>query len=125
MLGAILAVVSYEAVTTAATLLGFKALSGAGLKKRMLSLNHPKQLPFIDDRVKKYVGPITNMEDRISKRAVSAIRRMSEYKSFRYLLILAGRKFRETKDHAKASSNPGRYYLSARCPHSNRRILGL
>src|SRR5271157_1655316 len=105
MLAEILAVVGYEVVTTAATVLGIKALSGGTIKRQMLGLKQPKRIPFVDAKMKRYVGSVSKMENRLSRHVVQAIHRMSEYDSFRFLLIVIGRKIREAQTNVETRAH--------------------
>lgn len=88
-----LEVVIYEIATTAAGLLGLRALKGTNLKKRLAGINRPKELPVIDRQLRKYVGHTTKTERYLSRKIASAINRISQYQSFQSILILIGRKF--------------------------------
>ena len=98
----ILAVVGYEVVTTAATVLGIKALSGGTIKHQMLGLKQPKRLPIIDSYLKRQLGETTKMENKLSKKAVKVINHISQYQAFRFILIMAGRKINEARNDSNA-----------------------
>lgn len=92
----------YEAVTTVGGLLGLKLWAD---KKYLNGINQPKSLP-IDRFIKRYVGKVSKTEQFISIQAVKLIQNVSRYQSFRYLLIMLGRKVNERNIH-RGSFNHG------------------
>lgn len=107
MLIEIIGVVGYEVVTTALGLAGLKFMNG-GLKKKLQGINRPKTLPLIDTYLKRQLGPLSKSEQWVSKKAVKAINRMTQYQSFRLLLILASRKVREREALSQNSNSTTR-----------------
>lgn len=121
----ILAVVGYEVVTTAAAMLGLKALSGNNIQRQMLGLKQPKRLPVVDGYLKRQLGGTTKMEERLSRKAVKVINHISQYQAFRMLLIMAGRKIREAQANVETRPRGSRGDFGAWSTHSYRRLLGL
>jgi hypothetical protein len=102
----ILELIIYEVSTTAASLLGLKALAGGGVKRQMLGLKQPKRLPVIDGYLKRQLGETTKLEEKLSRTAVKAVNHLSQYQAFRLILIMAGRKIKH---------EIGNQYHSAQC----------
>lgn len=87
----ILEIILYEVSTTIAGLLGIKAISFAGVNKQMMGIKQPKRIPIVDRILKSKIGKTSKREEWMSRKAVSVLSKISKYRSFRYLLILAGR----------------------------------
>ena len=70
----------YEGVTTVGGLLGLKAISMAGTRKRLMGINGVKTLPIIDRRLKREVGRMSKTEVWTSKKIAEGINHISIYK---------------------------------------------
>ena len=103
----------YEITTTAVGVIGLKAISGEGLKKRMLSISAPRQLPVIDKYLKRQIGATTKTECYLANKIAKIINRMVQYQAFRSILILIARSAREKQlgkvGHSFACAR-GRHY---------------
>lgn len=86
---------AYEIITTAASLLGLKALSSTNVNKAMKGINRPKQLPIINHFLRKQVGHISKREDWLSRKAVMIGKAILSYDDARLAGILLGRKLYE------------------------------
>lgn len=84
----VLEVVVYEIVSTAAGFLGIKMIKLGHTKKRLQSINAPKQLPIIDKYLKNKVGTVTKTQQFLVNRIVNLISTVIKYQAFRYLIVL-------------------------------------
>lgn len=91
----ILEVAAYEIITTAASLLGLKALSLKGLNKRMRYISKRKRLPLVNQYLRETVGVMSKRERWLSDMGVRLINNISKYEELQFLLVLAGRKASE------------------------------
>lgn len=91
----ILEVAAYEIITTAASLLGLKALSLKGLNKRMRYISKRKRLPLVNQYLRETVGAMSKRERWLSDMGVRLINNISKYEELQFLLVLAGRKASE------------------------------
>jgi len=99
-----LEIVLYEVGTTAASLLGLKAISMANVKHQLQGIKRTKHLPIIDKYLKNQVGRVSKHEAWLAARAVKTIQAISQYDAFKPLLILLGRKARESQMAKTAGS---------------------
>lgn len=102
----ILEVAAYEIITTAASLLGLKALSLKGLNKRMRYISKRKRLPLVNQYLRETVGVMSKRERWLSDMGVRLINNISKYEELQFLLVLAGRKASENM--AKSITSRGR-----------------
>ncbi len=91
-------VLVYEAVTTIAGFQLIKIFNSDARRRRALTLNQSKHLPFVDTYLKRELGNVSKLERWSSLKAVNVVNRISRYESFRLILILLTRKAR---DHSK------------------------
>lgn len=91
----LLELIVYEVSTTAAGLLGIKALNFGAVKKQLQGINKPKSILFVDKLLRDRVGKLSKTEDYTSRKVVTAVQKLSKYHAFRYLLVIAGRKIKE------------------------------
>ena len=85
----------YEVSTTAAGLLGLKAISMSGVRRQLQSINMPKRLPIVDQILRNKIGHTSKTERFVSRRVASTIQNATRFQAFRYLIILAMRRKRE------------------------------
>lgn len=110
----------YEVGTTAASLLGLKAISMANIKRQLQGIKRQKRLPIVDKYLKKQVGTVSKREAWLAARAVKLIQNISQYEALAPLLILLGRKARESQT-AQGTGHIGG--IAARRRHSSWLVL--
>lgn len=110
----ILELIIYEVSTTAASLLGLKALNFGSVKKQLQGISKPKSIPFVDRLLRDKVGKLSKTEDYISRKIVITVQKLSKYHAFRYLVVIAGRQIKESNVQAIRNFKCGRSFPGSR-----------